>query len=177
MNCSRSPLHLRTILAAAILFLLAACPSTLYGASPAVAQVAGGPQNILWSSIRMAGGLALVLGLLIVTLYFLKRWWVKLARGSSKSHIQVIDMRLVAPKKSIALVEVAGERFLLGVGTESINFLSRISQQAEEAVDRGRGFLSFTDRLTEAMQPGIGTSDEHQQQAAAPEDRPLTVMK
>ncbi len=103
-------------------------------------------QSLIFTGLKMVGALALILGLMLLTLHFLKRYRSCVRSRSPESHVQVLDVRMLAPKKSIALVEVAGERLLLGVGTEQVTMLSRIDspprQNNPEVEEQEPGFAS-----------------------------------
>jgi flagellar biosynthetic protein FliO len=103
-------------------------------------------QSLIFTGLKMVGALALILGLMLLSLHFLKRYRSCVRSRSPESHVQVLDVRMLAPKKSIALVEIAGERLLLGVGTETVTMLSRIDfpprQISPEAEKQEPGFAS-----------------------------------
>jgi len=75
------------------------------------------------TSLRMIWGLLIVLGILFV-IYGLMRKRLSFAQSNSKSKIQIKEIRHLMPKKSLCLVEVNGQKFLLGLGTENITLLA-----------------------------------------------------
>lgn len=81
--------------------------------------------NLGMASLKMGAALFIVIGM-ILGLYYLSR---KLRDGRfllrKSSGMRVIGSLSVAPKRSVALVEVCGEWLVLGIGTESITLLSR----------------------------------------------------
>lgn len=78
------------------------------------------------ASLKMGAALLLVIGV-IFGLYYLSR---KIRDGrfslNRYSAMRVIGSLSLAPKRSIALVEVCDEWLVLGIGTESITLLRRI---------------------------------------------------
>ncbi len=75
---------------------------------------------------KVTGALAIVLGLLMLLV-----WWVrKLGLGKKLSHqgdiINILDTRMIAPKKFVSVLEVGGEYVVIGVTDTNINLLSRI---------------------------------------------------
>ncbi len=84
------------------------------------------PQGSLgMASLKMGAALFIVIGM-ILGLYYLSR---KLRDGRfvnrKASSMRVIGSLSLAPKRSVALVEVCGEWLVLGIGTESITLLRR----------------------------------------------------
>ena len=81
--------------------------------------------SLLAAGLRMLWGLVIVLGILLI-IYGLMRKRLSFIQSNSRSKIQIKEIRHIMPKKSICLVEVGGQEFLLGLGSESITFLSTI---------------------------------------------------
>ena len=74
----------------------------------------------------------MVLGIVLL-LYALGRkgmgkGWLPNAKGGA---IRIVEMRHLAPKKSICLIEVRGEELLLGVGLERIEVLARFERAGQ----------------------------------------------
>ncbi len=82
------------------------------------------------TSLRMIWGLLIVLGILFV-IYGLMRKRLSFAQSNTKSKIQIKEMRHLMPKKSLCLVEVDGQEFLLGIGTENITLLATLEGSKE----------------------------------------------
>jgi len=100
-------------------------------------------------SLKMAGSLALVLGLIITLLYIVKR-----VRWSTLSYAGYPEMRLIgtltlAPKRSIALIEICDQWLVVGIGTENVTLLSKFdppeghSPADDRGLKSGKGFYSF----------------------------------
>ena len=87
------------------------------------------------SSIRVVTALMIVLSLMLITYYFVKKYLLKDGSllGMDKQ-IKVLSTTYIAPKKSINLVEVAGEILVLGVTAANINLLTKIENK--EAVEK-----------------------------------------
>ena len=79
----------------------------------------------------------LVISALIVTLLFLKRLNPSLGKGEGKN-IRFVESYDLGAKQKIILIEVNGERFLVGVGPSQVSLLSKIEKQSIEAVDLNR---------------------------------------
>jgi flagellar biosynthetic protein FliO len=111
-------------------------PAFAWGADPQQQWAVGDPQGLIFTGLKMIGALALILGLMLLSLHFLKRWRSGIIRRSPDSQVQILDVRMLAPKKSVALVEVAGTRLLLGVGTETVTMLSRIDSPPHQVSEK-----------------------------------------
>ncbi|RNC70761.1 MAG: flagellar biosynthetic protein FliO [Desulfuromonadales bacterium] len=100
---------------------------------------APGGASFLVLSLQMAASLALVLGV-IYLFYYLSNRWLKLGArsGGGERHIRLVETRYLAPKKSLVLVEVAGEYLLLGSSGDNLSFIKQIDILEEiEVVDDG----------------------------------------
>ncbi len=78
-------------------------------------------------ALRMGWGLLIVLGILLI-IYALMRKRLSFLKNNNNSEIIIKEIRHIVPKKSLCLVEVAGQEFLLGIGTENITLLSAITK-------------------------------------------------
>ncbi|MBW2015420.1 MAG: flagellar biosynthetic protein FliO [Deltaproteobacteria bacterium] len=79
------------------------------------------------AALKMVGSLILVLGLILLFSYWLKR----LRTGGLWSSRNMPSLRLLgtlslAPKRALALVEVCGHWYVLGLGTENVTLISEI---------------------------------------------------
>lgn len=80
--------------------------------------------------LRMLWGLLIVLGILLI-IYWLMRKKLSFVQSNKRSRIQIKEIRHLMPKKSLCLVEVGGQEFLLGLGNENITLLSTIENSAK----------------------------------------------
>jgi flagellar protein FliO/FliZ len=99
--------------------LVLLAPTQVWAAeSPTMASAA---LQTLWALLVVVG--------LILALYALarKRWAFGFAKTGEKA-IKVIEMRPLLPKTSLALVEVRGREYLLGINSGSIQLLADLSQ-------------------------------------------------
>jgi len=91
--------------------------------------------GILPSSLKMLSMLALVLGLMFLLFHGFKKFVLKgTAFGRHDRWVRVLGTSFLGPKKSIALVEVAGEVLVLGIASDNISLLSRIDD--EDKIER-----------------------------------------
>jgi len=83
-----------------------------------------GPPEIAWPAI--AAVVLLTVGATLV------HWWLK-RRGlvpTNTNPIKVVAMRSLGGKRSVAVVEVESQRFLLGLTDESVSCLSQLASGA-----------------------------------------------
>ncbi len=101
------------------------------------------------ATFKMLGSLALVIGLILLITYGIRRLRFGASSFQGVQRMRVLGTLTLAPKRSIALVEVCGELLLLGVGTDNVRLLSKIEgvgragleEQGKES--NGGDFLSI----------------------------------
>ena len=105
-------------------------------------MIEGTDPTLFSASLRMFWGLLVVSGILLI-IYGLMRKRLSFAQSNSKSKIQIKEIRHIMPKKSLCLVEVGGQEFLLGLGAENITLLANLDTNKQP---------SFQANLVEAEQ-------------------------
>lgn len=86
------------------------------------------------SIIKMVTGLGIVLSLLFGVLYLAKKFLgKKMGLAGQEQKIKVVTSTYLGPKKSIALVEVAGEKIVVGVTATHITMLTKIGRDEDFA--------------------------------------------
>lgn len=84
----------------------------------------------LWMTLlKSFGMLCIVIGILIAVLWLLRRAYLHSGRGGQPGVIQVISSHHVSPKERIVLVDVLGEKLLLGITSQQISLLTKISDE------------------------------------------------
>ena len=89
--------------------------------------VPSGPPEIAWSAIAAV--------VLLTGLATLAHWWLR-RRGlvpSGGNPIKLVAMRSLGGKRSVAIVEIEAQRFLLGLTDESIACLGTLPNEAKTA--------------------------------------------
>ena len=82
------------------------------------------PPEIAWSALAAV--------VLLAALATFVHWWLK-GRGllpTAANPIKVVAMRNLGGKRSVAIVEVEAQRFLLGLTDEAVSFLSPLATEA-----------------------------------------------
>ncbi len=100
---------------------------------PAIAVVLLTPQPATAAALmtdmapyfRLTWGLLIVLGIILI-LYALVRKRFSLLHSPGKSSIKVVEIRHLMPKKSLCLIEVKGQEYLLGISSDNISLIATI---------------------------------------------------
>jgi flagellar biogenesis protein FliO len=103
---------------------------TSFGLHPPEGKKKSEPVSLLSSGLRMVTTLSLVLGLIFLLFFGFKKYVLKNTAFGGGKLVQVLSTNFLAPKKNIALVEVAGEILVLGVSDQNISLLTSIREPA-----------------------------------------------
>jgi flagellar biosynthetic protein FliO len=82
---------------------------------------------------KVLGGLLLVLALLFLVAYGLKRWGHFLNRSTAGQRIHILVRQPLGPKHYLLLVEVLDRTLLLGVSPEGIHLLTPLAKAASDS--------------------------------------------
>ena len=122
-------------------------------------KLAGEPLDVFVNSKLVARGEAVVVGLILV-LSWLGGRWMNTGGGpvAGQRYIRLVETRYLAPKKSLFLVEVAGEYLLLASSGEQLNFIKQIDMVEEIEVigsieERQTLASNFRERLSRTLRP------------------------
>ncbi len=88
--------------------------------------------SLFWAICKVIGSLSVVVGLMILLIYFIKKSGITQGISTQGSLIKVLETKMVAPKKYIAIVEVAGKCLALGVTEQNINLLTNLDDSVSE---------------------------------------------
>lgn len=102
-------------------------------AAAQTAPLAAG-ESFSWAYLRLLASLALVIGVMLI-LYALVKKRFSLLHNGGDNHIRVIETRPVAPRKSLCLVEVSGDKFLLGLSQDGISLLAALGRRHGQTGD------------------------------------------
>jgi len=87
--------------------------------------------ELLGTLLKSAAMLSIVLGLLVGALFLMRRLFYGKTGAAGRGVIRTIASSYVAPKERILLIEVFGEKLLLGVTPHAINCLAKITNDTE----------------------------------------------
>ncbi len=82
--------------------------------------------DLVNTGIKTAAMLFLVLGLLVFVLYFMKRYLFRGQNHKGNILIKVVSSLHLSPKERIEVIEVSGERIVLGITPGNISFLTKV---------------------------------------------------
>ena len=115
---------------------------------------------------RMLAALGIVLGGLLVVVYFMKRFLKREVGGSKGTLIKVIDSQYIGIKKNISLVEIPGSVLVVGVSNDNISLLTKIEDNAVLDVLRKENrritpsFSDYLQRLTGSLKQDKNSSEK-----------------
>jgi flagellar protein FliO/FliZ len=89
--------------------------------------------DFAFSMIKMLSALALVLGLMLVLFYLIKKTWWRGSGFGRNSIIRVLAHQTLGPRKAIAVVNVAGEYIVVGFGKDHLSMLGKV--ESPEAIE------------------------------------------
>ena len=82
--------------------------------------------DLINTGVKTIAMLFLVLGLLVCVLYFMKRFLFKGQDPKGNVFIKVVSSLHLSPKEKIQVIEVSGERIVLGITPGNISFLTKV---------------------------------------------------
>lgn len=95
--------------------------------------LAASQPDLLGAALKTFATLCVVLGLLIVILYLIRRLFY-LKNSLNDDHLMsMIASFYLAPKTRIVLMEVMGEKLVVSVSQEGVRFLTKIESSTEQA--------------------------------------------
>ena len=95
----------------------------VFWACPVWAATSGQDLEIIPMSLKVLASLAIVLGLVLFLYAVLKRG--HLVPGGKSGQIKIVEIRHLAPKKTLYLVEVKDRTLLIGTTTERMETLAQ----------------------------------------------------
>ena len=105
--------------------------------------------------LRMAGALALVLGVMLAALYFARRLKLGTGPGKGGALLNVLASRYVGTRQWILIVEAAGTPLVVGVSRDRIQLLSALDPAAlsgfRDEVKRPPQPEAFAGQLRQAL--------------------------
>lgn len=99
--------------------------------------------NLMNTALKMSGALIIIIGVLLVVSYGARR--VMNQRGpllGKEQLIQVVSTRYLGSKQTLSVIEIQGQRLVIGVSPQGMTFLTRLYGETEQAKpgDRGASF-------------------------------------
>ena len=82
--------------------------------------------------VKMIGILILCIGAIFALLFLLRRLQSRYLYVGGTPQVRLIHSITIAPKRSVAIVEIAGKWLVLGVGSESVRLLKEMDPPEEQ---------------------------------------------
>jgi len=132
-NRRTNTLHITQI--GAFFFLAAGNP--VFGADQeAINSQLAESSSLFWALCKVMGSLSIVIGLMILLIHFIKKSGITQGVSTPGSLIKVIETKMVAPKKYITIVDIAGKYVALGVTDHNINTLTNLDDTIRDQLDQ-----------------------------------------
>ncbi len=91
--------------------------------------------EFILSMLKMLSALALVLGLMVVAMYFLKKFMNRTGGSvETDEFVKIISTRYLGPKNSIVILDVLDHVIVVGISNQQISLLTEIDDR--ESLDR-----------------------------------------
>ncbi len=84
--------------------------------------------------MKLAGAMALVLGLLLLLSYGLKKWGYAI-QGKGSGLIEVLETRMILPRRHICIVRVGRRVMILASSDKGIEYLGDLDEEARGSED------------------------------------------
>lgn len=117
---------------------------------PVLTKISAKPTEKSNPFFRLIVSLIIISVLCIGAIFFTKWWGRNHGTKVDSTRIRVISQHFLGPKKSLAIVRVAGESILIGITDQTISHLRTLSLLEEEAEDiekAGEGRKDFKTAL------------------------------
>ncbi len=95
--------------------------------------------------------LALVLALLILTFYLIKKFSTVKGIKGSKDFIQTLTVHHLSPKEKLVLINVLGETILVGVTASNISKIASFDKDIDFSTNNREEKLGFSHFLTRKL--------------------------
>ena len=82
--------------------------------------------NLISTGLRTVAMLSIVLGLLVLVLYLMKRFLFINRGPKGDLLIKILSSLHLSPKERIEVIEISGERIVLGITPGNITFLTKL---------------------------------------------------
>ncbi|MBW2028850.1 MAG: flagellar biosynthetic protein FliO [Deltaproteobacteria bacterium] len=91
--------------------------------------------DMISTGLKTISMLLVVLGLVILVLYLMRRALFLGRASKGETIIKSISSLHVSPKERVQVIEISGERFLIGVAPGNISLLARLDNHNGEGLE------------------------------------------
>lgn len=107
---------------------------------------------------KMVISLGIILAAIFGVAYAARRWLVQKKASTPNAQIKIITQQFLGPRKSLAIVYVAGESLLVGITDNQINLIKQLSLIDDELPGNLPQRFDDSLRYSAATQPEAGES-------------------
>jgi len=83
------------------------------------------------TGLKTIAMLFIVLGVLVLVIYLMKKFMSPKGKGQGDLIIRVVSSLYLSPKERVEVIEISGERIVVGITPGNINFLTKLSHYKE----------------------------------------------
>ena len=87
--------------------------------------------ELINTGIKTMAMLFIVLGVLVLVLYIMKKFMSPKGKGKGDLIIKTLSSLHLSPKERVEVIEISGERIVVGVTPGNINFLTKLNYKKE----------------------------------------------
>ncbi|MFZ0483608.1 MAG: flagellar biosynthetic protein FliO [Desulfobacterales bacterium] len=87
--------------------------------------------QLMNTGIKTMAMLFIVLGVLVLVLYIMKKVMSPKGKGKGELIIKVVSSLYLSPKERVEVIEISGERIVVGITPGNINYLTKLSRYKE----------------------------------------------
>ena len=87
--------------------------------------------ELINTGLKTIAMLFIVLGVLVFVLYIMKKFMLPKKIGKGELIVKVVSSLHLSPKERIEVIEISGERIVVGITPGNISFLTKLSRYKE----------------------------------------------
>ena len=91
--------------------------------------------NLVSTGIKTFAMLFVVLALLMIVLYFLKRFSIQGKQTKGDVTLKALSSLSLSTKERIQVVEISGEKYVLGISPSAITLITKIADNSDEKTE------------------------------------------
>jgi len=88
--------------------------------------------ELLNTGLKTIAMLFIVLGVLVLVIYIMKKFMSPKGKGKGDLIIKIVSTLYLSPKERVEVIEISGERIVVGITPGNINFLTKLSPYKEK---------------------------------------------
>lgn len=135
---------------------------TTTGSPPQIVDTQHNP-SIAVAAVKAIGALAVIIGLLALLAAALKKFGLSAHSPHGNRLISVLDTKMIAPKKYVAVIDIAGQTMAIGVSEQQITLLTKLEpgERLQKLAEKPAPSSSFSSLLSRAVNRNKNTPEDH----------------